>query len=64
MWLLFVVYAALSDVPEEWIQSVGEFPLSTLEECTEKAEALAIDSMTKTPELANYKFYLCTKESI
>lgn len=65
MFLLFVVYAALTVpyAPEEWYQVHPEFPMTTLEECTKKAEMLAADSMKNYPELANYKFYRCIKES-
>ena len=64
MWLLLVVFAALGDIPKETILVHTEFPLTTWEECTEKAEELAVESMMKNPDLANYKFYLCVKEQI
>lgn len=64
MFLLLVVFAALGNIPKESILVHTEFPLTTLEECTEKAEELAMKSMLTNPDLANYKFYICVKERI
>lgn len=64
MFLLLVLYAALGDIPADLVLVRTENPLTTLEACTKLAENLAVDSMMRTPELAPYKFYTCTKESI
>jgi hypothetical protein len=64
MWFILIVFAAIGDMPKEYLLVRTEFPLTTLEECQTKAEQIAMESMMQNPVLANYKFYLCVKESI
>ena len=64
LFILFVVYATIGDVPGELMVARTEFPLMTLEACTKAAEELAVDSIQKFPELAPYKTYQCKLGSI